>query len=204
MSVTLRSWESVVDTISRFYNKHLPVIYDESEYLPLLIKIIGYTMHEKSINVVTTTVPLPEPIYNLGDTILLSKSLIAYYMNQPVQMDTEKIEIKRDVDLFDDLIPSAPDQPLQQSRSLVECMGEAEQVRLTFVTRLVLMAAHWHQHYSKSIRYTDHSAFHPIEFARRQRKRTREAFVGGGYNRGEANGANEDDDDDSDYTDDAN
>lgn len=173
MSVSLQSYESIVDTANKFYHKNLPLRYSQQDHVPILLNIIGYIMHERTLSVVFTSVQLIEPIYHIDKTIIISKSLLAFYMNQPVRIDNEKVMLKEDVDLFDGLLLGS-ERPLVDSTcmrlgqaDLTDRFSDDEFVRFTYVLRLVLLVAHWHQHYSKSIPYKDHSRFRMPELANR-------------------------------------
>lgn len=187
MSVSLRSIESIVNTAERFYSKDAPLIYSQNYHIPLLLNIIGYVMHERQLLVATTTVPLIEPIYNIGKTIILSKSLIALYMNQPIAIDRGTVTLEHNVDLFEDLLSSkSPDtsgkSPAGRScynfdrARLNERFDETAYVRFAYVIRLVVMVAHWHQHYTKRIPYTSHDHFRSIEWASRAKQQRRNDF----------------------------
>lgn len=201
MSVSLRSVESILEIASRFYRKNLPLAYSQQAHISILLDIIGYVIHELAFPVVITSVPLAEPIFHLDKTIILSKSLIAYYMNQPIITDTGSVTLRRNVDLFDDLFDggggggaeqtattdaktrSATKPPSSSSSSrstiktaclranrldLSERFDELEYIRFANIVKLVVMVAHWYQHYAKSIPYTDHSRFRSFELANRE------------------------------------
>lgn len=226
MSVSLCSIESIVNAANRFYRKDAPLMYSQNYHIDLLLNIIGYMIHERRFQVAVTNVPLIEPIYNFDKMIILSKPLIAYYMNQPVAIDRGKVTLERNVDLFGDLLGRARSEKSTNCASFDAAdavrdnaerdvlLSEDDIVRFTHTIRLVVMAAHWYQHYSKSIPYTDHSSFRPIEFANRTLAgRFQASFVGpksGRLKRGavavadynnDENDNTDDDDDDNDGND---
>ena len=164
MSVSLLSTESIIDTANRFYNKNLPLSYSQKYHLPILLNIIGYVTHERTLSVVFTSVPLIEPIYNRNNIIILSKSVIAYYMNQPIFIDRGKIEFEHNVDLFDGLM----DMGNANAFPTKEPFNEDEYVKFVNVVRLVIMVFHWYQHYKYEIPYTDHAKFKIPEIANRK------------------------------------
>lgn len=172
MSVSLLSVESIVDTANRFYRKDAPLIYSQSYHIPLLLDIIGYVTHEHRFPVVMTTVPLIEPIYNLDKTIILSKGLIAFYMNQPIRIDYGTVKIERNVDLFGDLHATVDRttgcfRPSSRD-TLIDRFDENAHVRFAHLVRLIMMVAHWQQHYVRSIPFTSHDHFRQPQLARRE------------------------------------
>lgn len=171
MSVSLLSVESIVDTANRFYRKDAPLIYSQSYHIPLLLDIIGYVTHEHRFPVAVTTVPLIEPIYNLDKTIILSKGLIAFYMNQPIKIDHGTVKIERNVDLFGDLHATVERatgcfHPSPRD-TLVDRFDENTHVRFAHLVRLIMMVAHWQQHYVRSIPFNSHDHFKRPQLARR-------------------------------------
>jgi hypothetical protein len=211
MSVTLASFESVLDMVKRFYDPNLPVIYS-TRHIEILLDMIGFVIHERQFPVICTTIPLAEPIYAVDNTIIVSRPLLAYYINQPVQMPQMNVEFVKNVDIFADIIPSLTNKtktddddddddndnsgdtvsyPLyaiannkddgvyhRSTRRLVNDRGgcprfeqdmlgkrfsEEENVRFAHTVKLVLLVAHWEQHYKRHIPYTNHTNFHNID-----------------------------------------
>ena len=105
MSVTLQSFESILDTVKRFYDPALPTSYS-TRHMEILLNMIGMVIHEQQFSILCTTVSLIEPIYFRDNIIIISRPLLAYYINQPVEAPPMNVKFIKNIDLFDELIPS--------------------------------------------------------------------------------------------------
>lgn len=102
MSISISSWESIVDLVSRYYTRDLSPYYTNN-HVRLVCTLLLHLMKLKELNYVCTYITLCEPIiYNKG-TIYISVPLLATLVNKPVDLPPNNIEfVNGGIDLFDE------------------------------------------------------------------------------------------------------
>lgn len=173
MSVALSSWESVLELVKRYHNALLPPYYSKN-HMTVLLDMIGLVLGQRTYRVAVTKVPLIEPIVMLQKTILVSRPLVAYCVNQPVRMPVSKIKLVTNVDILGDLMPlitgkedSSVVTPCeqQQHRDVDANLSKLETVQIQHLLRLALMVSHWDRHRRNNVPYNEHVNYPNLEMA---------------------------------------
>lgn len=186
MSVALSSWESLLELVKRYHNALLPPYYSKN-HMTVLLDMIGLVLGQRTYQVVVTKVPLIEPIVTLKKTILVSRPLVAYCVNQPIKMPVSKIKLVTNVDILGDLLPlvnaSEDDDnddsgnkgngeqsvvtpcERQQQRGIAAVFSKLETIQIQHLLRLALMVSHWDRHRRHKIPYNRHADYPNLEMA---------------------------------------
>lgn len=174
MSVALSSWESLLELVKRYHNALLPPYYSKN-HLTVLLDMIGLVLGQRTYQVVVTKVPLIEPIVTLQKTILVSRPLVAYCVNQPIRMPVNKIKLVTNVDILGDLMPLVVNDEEKQ-RTITPCEQQQQQryrehfdkletIQIQHLLRLALMVSHWDRHRRYRIPYNEHANYPNLEMA---------------------------------------
>lgn len=169
----MSSWESVLELVKRYYNALLPPYYSKN-HLTVLLDMIGLVLGQRTYQVVVTKVPLIEPIVTLQNTVLVSRPLVAYCVNQPIRMPVNKIKLVTNVDILGDLTPlinpgdnkdTVTPCEQQQQRDINANFSKLETVQIQHLLRLALMVSHWDRHRRLKIPYNAHTDYPNLEMA---------------------------------------
>lgn len=172
MSISVNSWESLVDLVSLYYDRNLPVYFDEKHVL-LTCDIIAILLNRRDFPIIKTNVVLNEPIVAYENCIFLSIPLIALLVNKTVDMPPNKVEFVENFNIFDGLKSFVQTNENLKSTcrtsaadNILNNSSTTETVRFTQMLRIMIMCSHFHQHYIKQIPFTCHKNFNMIEVAK--------------------------------------
>lgn len=179
MSRSLESWESVADTVGRYYGKSMPP-YFNARHIGTAVEIVGELLGKTSYVYVESYVSLPEPIWHDRNVVYFSVPMIAHYVNQPVYLPRDKVKYVSRFDIFDG-IKVVHGEEARRQRSKVSTapyvvnwttmdsdefgLDESDATVLVQTFRVVMLASHWFQHYTRKTTYRNHHRFHEIEMA---------------------------------------
>lgn len=146
--------------------------------MTVLLDMIGLVLGQRTYRVTVTKVPLIEPIVMLRKTILVSRPLVAYCVNQPIRMPVNKIKLVTNVDILGDLMPLIDTDgnnghersaltpcERQQQRDVDSNLSKLETVQIQHLLRLALMVSHWDRHRRLDIPYNQHTDYPNLEMA---------------------------------------
>lgn len=214
MSTSFSSFESLIYIMNSQYDENLPPYY-VIKHIDIVVNVIHMMMQYREMQVVVTNVMLQEPIIANGSTIYISVPLVAMLVNLNVALPKEHVKFATNFNIFKNI------RTPQQNTSTRQCIINYERgirpensddeddnnyddntplgvqftsiqiTRIVQLLRLVLMCAHFYQHYTLEhpTPYLKHSDFAPLELAHlikeKNRKRSRKS---------------NDDDDNTDFT----
>lgn len=170
MSISSQSWESVIDLVNRFYDKHLPLYYTNM-HIELTCNVLAMFLNKRNLQVVCTNVSLVEPIQYNSSTVFLSIPLIASLVNRNVDLPPNRVEFINKIDIFDGLKAlvnedvDCTQSSYANTKLLNEQFNDEETIRFTHILRIVIMCSHFYQHYVTKIPFDSHENFKNIELA---------------------------------------
>lgn len=96
---SLDSFESIKELISCIFTTRIP-LYFCNKHMEILKGLLANFLNCDLLLVVETNVPLIEPIQENNDIIYLYRPAIAEYINQPVNIKTQKLKIVKNFNIF--------------------------------------------------------------------------------------------------------
>jgi len=187
MSISLESWESVLDLASMFVPRLIPPNYS-SEHVNVLIDMIRHVVPGE-ISVTTLLLPTLEPVisYSKGAgpvKIFISHYSLSYYINQPTIKPVKttkfvnKFNVLDKLDTFLDHQGYIPKTVVLKNRS-PEVFGQEtvnilskDEIKIRTLIRLAVLVAHWSQHYFNNIPFDSHCNFPQLELANDKRNKS--------------------------------
>lgn len=103
MTLSLDSWENVVDQAAKLFDRNLLPYYNDQQHIPMILQTAGELMGVSSFDYVKTNVPLPEPLCSVKRRLYISIPLVALYVNQRVNLPELKVKMTKNFNVFDDV-----------------------------------------------------------------------------------------------------
>jgi hypothetical protein len=177
MSVSCSSWESILALTNYFYTSDLQLFYTHN-HLTLICDILGHLSNKRSFLVITTQVPLLEPIIYNANQVLISIPLVAKLINRHIYLPDKQITVIQQ-NIFENLMSCVGDPSMQERERRYQdfrlCVGEQAElaeystkdttIRFIQTLRMVLMCAHYIQHVEQKIPFNTHHNYQFIEHA---------------------------------------
>lgn len=171
MSISTKSFESIIDLAQKYYDQHMP-LYFVDEHIDMICDIILLLMQQKTIKIVRTMSMLLEPVVENNGIIYISIPLVGLLINESVELPKNNVEFVSNFDIFNGLnygienkeLPSAS---CYNSLTLDDNINEFtphERIRFTHTLRIIFICVHFIQHY-EGIPYTTHKSFINLEKA---------------------------------------
>lgn len=228
MSVSLDSYESIVQLACLYYDKNMALYYTEAHYR-MVCDMLAIVLQKSELTIVRTNVKLCEPILDYHGVIYISVPLVAMLVNLSVKLPKNNVQFVDDFNVFAGLVATKNTEQntknciLQASRPLsmsginnihlidaapmlnanthfpgcntklknplasgineftehnqsLDILTSSELVRFTQILRLVMMCAHFQQHYCEKIPFTTHKHFKKLEIAKQTHTNNNDAL----------------------------
>lgn len=113
MSISIDSYESIVNLVCQYYDRNLPVYFTDAHY-NITCDVIARLLQKPEFSIVRTRIKLYEPIIENGGVIYISLPLLGMLVNLPVNLPTNNVQFVDNFDIFHGLIPMDPQQTRNQ------------------------------------------------------------------------------------------
>lgn len=165
MSVSVSSYESVINLAKSHYDPHMP-LYFVPEHIDMALDIILLLLQKKMVNTVRSSLVLPEPIVESQGIIFVSIPLVGMLINEPVELPRNTVEFVKDFNILDGL-----NYGVENTEPKYKCFNPysngddfndfTPQQRIRFIQtlRIVFMCVRFYQKYINGIPFNDSRPF---------------------------------------------
>lgn len=189
MSVSTKSFESMINLAQRFYNPNLECYYVD-EYFDITCQLLSVIIRKNQFSVVPTNVPMPETITCDEDGVIyICIPFLAQLVNTNIQPTLNKVEYVDHFNIFEGLRAVIHEKPVDMEnfclKNLFENFNQEQTLRFVIILRIIIMCSHFRYHYTHKIPFTKiHKPFTLAEMAKTvseeavKKKGTKETDIG--------------------------